>query len=153
MALSQNQFTITTLSGTLIQGDTMTMEFYDASAATVVAPGEFVTISAVSNPSPAGIKCAKGSAITSSYFGVVVTNPLKDSYSVGEKLEVAKLGSIVILSSNTAITAGGKVQYNPSTKLIEAYGTSSNGTDIGIALETAVNQYDLIKVFIYPAIA
>jgi len=147
MALTMNQFEMATLKGTLESGSVIECEFYSASASATVIPGEFVCLG--STVAPNVTKVIKGTGLTSAYFGVVLTNPLKDSYAVGEKLQVAILGSIVLVEASAAITAGASLQYAYDTFKV-ATQTDSN-TIVGIALENASADTSLLRAFIYRA--
>jgi hypothetical protein len=144
MALNQNQFGMVTTAGTRISGATMTVEFYDASAATTLVPGEMVCLG--STVAPNVTKVIKGTGLTSAYFGVVLTNPLKASYVTGDKLEIAVLGSVVMMTAGAAVTAGANLQYAYDTFKVVTQ-TASN-TIIGVALENGVDT-TLIRVFVF----
>ena len=141
MALNQNQFSISTLKGTKDSGVSIDCEFYSATSTDVVTPGEVVILS--STLAPGVSKVAVGADATLKAFGVVLTNPLKDSYAVGDKLEVGILNSIVMLEASAAITAGASLQYDPATKKV-ATKTSSN-TVVAIALENAAGDGSLVR--------
>ena len=145
MALNQNQFSMLTTVGTRISGPTMTVEFYDASASTTLVAGEMVCIGSTVRPNVT--KVIKGTGLTSLYFGVVLTNPLKESWTTGEKLEIAIMGSIVTMTASALITAGASLQYAYNTFKV-ATQTASN-TIIGIALDNATADDDLIRVFVF----
>jgi predicted RecA/RadA family phage recombinase len=145
MALNQNQFGMLTTAGTRIAGQTMTVEFYSASASATLVPGEMVCIG--STVAPNVTKVIKGTGLTSAYFGVVLTNPLKDSYAVGDKLEIAVLGSVVMMTASAPITAGASLQYAYDTFKV-ATQTASN-TIIGVALDNATADAGLIRVFVF----
>lgn len=145
MALNQNQFGMLTTTGTRIGGPTMTVEFYSANAAATIAPGEMVCIG--STVAPNVTKVIKGTALTDPYFGVVLTNPLKDSYAVGEKMEIAILGSTVIMQASAVITAGASLQYAYDTFKV-ATQTASN-TIVGVALDNSLGNASLIRAFIF----
>lgn len=147
MALTMNQFKMATLKGTLESGPVLECEFYSADASATVAPGEFVCLG--STVAPNVTKVIKGTGLTSAYFGVVLTNPLKDAYAVGEKLQVAVLGSIVIVEASAVITAGASLQYAYDTYKV-ATQTGSN-TIVGIALENSTGDTKLLRAFIYRA--
>jgi hypothetical protein len=148
MALNQNQFTISTTKGTLEGGIgaalSMSVEFYDASPAATVSAGEWVVLSSTTSGNVTRV--AKGADLESSYFGVVLTNPLKDTYAVGDKLEIGILGSVVHAEASAAITCGAKVQYNPATAKV-ATQTASN-TVVGVAIENAVGDASLVRVMV-----
>ena len=147
MALTSNQFEMATLKGTLESGSVLECEFYDASAATALIPGEFVCLG--STVAPNVTKVIKGTGLTSAYFGVVLTNPLKDSYVTGEKCQVAILGSIVIVEASGVITCGASLQYAYDTFKVATHADSN--TIVGVALENSTADTKLLRAFIYRA--
>jgi hypothetical protein len=147
MALNQNQFGMTTTKGTLISGKSMTVEFYSATATDTITPGEFVKL--VSTTTGLVTKASVGSAATDAYFGVVLSNPLKEAYAVGEKMEIAMMGSLVILEASAAITAGASLQYAYDTKKAATH-TASN-TVVGIAMENAAADASLFRALVFRA--
>ena len=147
MALLQNQFAMSTVVGTKVSGtNVITVEAYDASAATAFVPGEAVKLYSTTN----GLvpKVAKGSAATDLYFGVILTNIVKESWATTEKFEIALATTIVYMTASAAITAGAKVQYDYSTGKI-ATQTSTN-TVIGVALDNASGDGVLVRVYLDP---
>lgn len=147
MALTMNQFKMATLVGTLDSGPAMEVEFYSASASATLVPGEFVCLG--STVAPNVTKVIKGTGLTSAYFGVVLTNPLKDSYAVGEKLQIGILGAIVMVQASAVITAGAALQYAYDTFKVATQADSN--TIVGIALENAAGDTSLFRAFIYRA--
>ena len=145
MTLNQNQFGMLTTVGTRISGPSMTVEFYDASAATTLVAGEMVCIGATVRPNVT--KVIKGTALTDAYFGVVLTNPLKESWVTGEKLEIAILGSIVTMTASGAFNAGGSLQYAFDTFKV-ATQTASNSI-VGVAMDNSTGNNALVRVFVY----
>ena len=145
MTLTMNQFSMSIVAGTRQWGQTMTVEFYSANAADTVSPGEFVCLS--STVAPLVTKVAKGTGLTSKYFGVVLTNPLKAAYAVGEKMEIAVIGACVICQASAAITCGDSLQYDYSTgKVATQVGSNSI---VGIALENALADASLLRVVLF----
>ncbi len=145
MALLQNQFAITTTKGTKDSGtQVVSAEFYSATPGTVVGPGEFVIIS--STVAPGVTKVTLGVDATSKYYGVVLADIQKESWAIGEKLEVGILGCIVMLEASAAITAGQSLEYDPATKKVAA--VVSSDTVVGIALENAAADLSLVRCLI-----
>lgn len=143
MALNQNQFALTTTAGTKTAGTNIrTCEFYSATATDTIAPGTAVAISSTVN----GLvtKVAKGADTDGAWYGVVLTNPLKDSYAVGEKVEVAFALTDVLMTASAAITAGASVMFDPATGKVAT--KTSTHTVLGVALENAAADGDLIRV-------
>lgn len=147
MALNQNQFAMATLTGTKVSGvNVITCEFYSASASDTIAAGEAVILSSTTN----GLvtKVAKGTGATDLYIGVVLTNPLKESFAVGDRVEIALTSTIVMMTVSAAVTAGAKLQYAYDTGKV-ATATGSN-TVIGLAMENATADAQIIRVFVNP---
>lgn len=149
MALNQNQFAMTTLKGTLDSSGasaSLSVEFYSASPSAVLTAGEFVLVS--STPNPGVTRVSQGSAITDKFAGMILTNPLKDAWAVGEMAEMALAGSIAMAEASAAITAGALVQYDPATKKCA---TKASGSQVGVAMENASGDGSLFRILIQPA--
>lgn len=147
MTLLQNQFAMTTVAGTKLSGmNVITAELYDASAATAFVPGEFVVLGSTVNATVP--KVIKGTGLTNLYFGVILTNPLKDSWVTGDRVEIGLATTIVYMTASASITAGAKLQYDYSTGKV-ATQTASN-TVVGMAMDNASTDGDLIRVYIQP---
>lgn len=144
MALNQNQFSISTLKGTKDSGVSVSGEFYSATPTDVLTAGECVVIAATS--APGVTKVSQSAVLTLKSYGVVLTNPLKDSFAVGDKIEVGIIGCIVMMEASAAIVAGASVQYDPATKKIAT--KASTNTIVGLALESAAADGDLIRVLV-----
>lgn len=145
MALNQNQFSMTTLKGTLDSGIGAQLSMTVEVSGGALTPGEFVAlVSTVGGNVP---KVAAGADEEAKAFGVVLTNPLKDSYAVGEKCEIGILGSVVICEASAAITAGAAVEYVPSTKKVR---TQVAGMRVGVAIENAAADASLVRVMVMP---
>jgi hypothetical protein len=142
--LNQNQFSITTLKGTLDSGNSITCQFHSVVAGDVVTPGEFVCLSsALASAAPAVSVVEKGVDKASKYLGMVLTNPLKSAWLVSEKLEVAILGTIAMVEVAGAVPAGSSLAYDPATKRV---GVAAQGdTVVGLAMETASSAGQLIR--------
>jgi hypothetical protein len=148
MPLNQNQFALDTLKGSKIAGgpaQVMSVEFYSATATDVISAGEFVILDSLT---PAGSvpRVKVGADADAAYFGVVLTNPIVESFGVGEYLEIGILGSVVVCEASVAINVGQSVAYAPGTKKIDVAG----GTEkvVGIALSKASANGDLIRVLV-----
>ena len=146
MTLSLNQFAMTTLAGTKVSGDNVqTVEFYDASASATITSGEMVILSA--NTTLGHVtKVQKGAGLTSAYFGVVLTNPLCASYAVGDKMEIACLGVIVMMTASTVISSGAYLQYDYSAGKVAT--RAGSNTIVGQAMDSATADGDLIRMFV-----
>lgn len=144
MALDQNQFSITTLAGTKVQGEAiLTAEFYSASSTDTIAAGYPVALASTTNGLVS--KVAAGADESASWVGVVLTNPLKDAFAVGDRLEVALNQCVVMMTASAAITAGAALECDPATGKVY---TKSAGTQVGIALENAAAASDLLRVLV-----
>jgi hypothetical protein len=144
MALSMNQFGLSTLAGSKVQGEAIiTGEFYSATGTDTVAPGYAVALASTVNGLPS--KVAAGATASAAWVGVVLTNPLKDSFAVGEKVEVALNQCVVMMTASAAITAGAQLDFDPATGKVL---THSAGTVLGLALENAASANDLIRVLV-----
>ena len=133
------------LAGTKDSGPTIECEYYSATPTETIAAGEFVLIQSTTAPNVT--KVVKGTGATDKYFGVVLTNPLKADFAVGDKIEVAIMGAIVLCTASAVIAAGASLQYDYSAKKV-ATQTASN-TIVGIALENAAADAALLRVFIF----
>lgn len=147
MALNQNQFAMSTLKGTKDSGlgTVLEVQIYDASATTEFVAGEMVCIGSTTAPNIT--KVIKGTGLTSAYFGVILTNPLKASFYSGDKVQIAILGSIVLVEASAPITAGASLQYDYSTAKF-ATQTASN-TIVGIAMENAAADTSLFRMMVF----
>lgn len=150
MALSINQFALTTEVGTKVgSSGVITAQFYSASASDTIAAGEFVVLSATTNGQVT--KVAKGSGLTDGYVGVVLTDPMKETFAVGDKVTVAMRGTVAMAKASAAITCGAKLQYAYASGKVATVAASAN-TIVGIALEDAAADGDLIRVMVDPQI-
>jgi len=145
MTLLQNQFAMSITTGTWQSGPTLECEFYSASAAATLAPGEFVCLGSTTAPNVT--KVIKGTGATSKYFGIVLTNPLKDAYAVGERVQIGVLGAIVMATASASITCGDSLQYDYSAVKV-ARQTAAN-TIVAIAMENASGNDSLLRVFVF----
>jgi len=148
MALNQNQFALETLKGSKISGhedNVMTVEFYSATASDTIAPGSFVKFdtATVANNVP---RVSVGADATADFVGVVLTNPMKETFAVGDKLEIALLSAVVVLEASAAIAAGALVQFAPATGKC-ATKTSTN-TVVARAIEPAAADGSLFRALI-----
>lgn len=147
MALNQNQFTISTLQGTMDSGGSgasLSVEFYSATSTDVITPGEAVVIA--STPAVGVTRVQAGVDVTSAYRGVILTNPLADSFGVSQKCEMAIEGAVVMMTASAAITAGAAVQYDPVAKQIATL--SGTNWQLGIAMENAAGSGSLIRMLV-----
>ena len=147
MALTQNQFAMSTLVGTKLSGSNLiSAEFYSATGTDTIVPGEMVILSTTTNG--ACIKVAKGAGLTAAYIGVVVTDVVKDSFAVGDKIVVALFSSIVYMTASAAIATGAVLQYATATGKVVANASVGTNTTVGRALEAASADGDILRVMI-----
>ena len=147
MALLQNQFAMSTVVGTKVSGtNVITVQAYDASAATQFVPGEVVKMASTTNGLVPVVQ--KGSAATDLYLGVILTSIVKEAFVSGERFEIALASTIVYMTASAAITAGAKLQYDYTTGKV-ATQTATN-TVIGMALDNATGDGVLIRVYVQP---
>lgn len=146
--LSQNQFTMSTLKGTLDSGTSLTCQYHSADPADAIAAGEFVMLADVaSSLAPAVSVVKKGVDRASPYLGLVLTNPLKAAWLPGDKLEVAILGTIAMVEAASAIASGASLGYDPAQpgKVI---GAGPGESVVGIAMEKASAAGQLIRCLV-----
>ena len=79
---------------------------------------------------------------------MVVTDALKDTFAVGDKVKVAILGGVVLCKASAAITCGAALQYAYATGKVATNASVGTNTTVGIALENAAADGDLLKVLI-----
>jgi hypothetical protein len=136
---------MSTIKGQRVSGtDVLTVEFYSATPTDTIVPGAGVIIHSTVNGLVTKVKA--GAAVTADWFGVVLSSPLKAAYAVSDKMEIALLGTILMVEASAVITAGAKLQMDPATDKV-ATQTASN-TIIGFALENAAADGDLIRMFV-----
>lgn len=88
-------------------------------------------------------------AITESALGVIVYNPRKNQYDVGDIVELACRGSVVYMETSAAIARGANVQAATATGLV-ATRTSTNHR-VGKMLDKPTAANVLARVLIDPA--
>lgn len=151
MVMNQNQFTMSTLKGSRLFGEAanvMTVELYNASATAEFVAGEFILLDSATgaNSTP---RAVKGTAVNDVFFGVILTNPLTESFYAGDRVEIGILGSHVLCEAAGAIAVGAQVSYDPTTKKVVNWVTGSPvPSKVGIALTKAAADGDLISVFV-----
>lgn len=146
--LSQNQFTLSTLKGTLDSGTSITCQYHSASPADAISAGEFVMLADVASASaPAVSVVQKGVDRASKYLGMVLTNPLKAAWLPGDKLEVAILGTIAMVEAGSALASGASLGYDPATPGV-VIGAGPGESVVGIAMEKATAAGQLIRCLV-----
>lgn len=146
--LNQNQFTITTLKGTLDSGTSITCQYHSADPADSISAGEFVMLADVAAAvAPAVSVVKKGVDRASQYLGMVLTNPLKAAWVSGDKLEVAILGTIAMVEAGSALASGASLAYDPLTPGV-VIGAGAGESVVGIAMEKATAAGQLIRCLV-----
>lgn len=88
-------------------------------------------------------------AITDMAFGVIVYNPRKNQYAVGDIVELACRGSVVYMETSAAIARGANVQAATATGLVATRASTNYRVGKMLDKPTAANQ--LARVLIDPA--
>lgn len=146
--LNQNQFSITTLKGTLDSGSSITCQYSSADPADPISAGEFVMLADVAAAvAPAVSVVKKGVDRASKYLGMVLTNPLKASWVSGDKLEVAILGTIAIVEAGSALASGVRLTYDPASPGV-VLGAGPGESVVGIAMEKATAAGQLVRCLV-----
>ena len=148
VSLNQNQFALATLKGTKYSGHecaVMTCQFYSATPSATIAPGSFVVLSSQTLAGKTPV-VEVGADSEADYFGVVLTNPMKEAFAVGDRLEVAIIQSVVMLEASAAIAAGALVQFDPSTGKCAT--KASTNTVVARAIEPAAADGSLFRALI-----
>jgi hypothetical protein len=146
--LNQNQFTITTLKGTLDSGSSITCQYHSADPADLISAGEFVMLADVAaSVAPAVSVVKKGVDRASKYLGMVLTNPLKAAWASGDKLEVAILGTIAMVEAGSALASGARLTYDPASPGV-VLGAGPSESVVGIAMEKATAAGQLVRCLV-----
>lgn len=114
-----------------------------ANQATALVPAQAVLIEDATGDA---IPVTDIAAITDAVFGFVTYNTRTDSYSAGDMVKIAKAGDVMVMEASAAISRGAQVMVVISGNKV-ATKTSTN-TTIGIALDKAAADGDLIRVLI-----
>lgn len=144
--MNPNQFNQTVVKGQAdlgIQPSVITCVVEAAPGSDIIA-GQCVKFKGVAGAAPviAGI-----GADTDNFFGVALYNLKGSSFGGSESLEVATDGSVVYMEAAGAITAGDEVMPVVTGAKVTAASGSAKAR-IGIALDAAAADGDLIRVFI-----
>lgn len=84
-------------------------------------------------------------ALTDEVFGFVIYNAVDNNPQANDKVNVAIDNSIMYMEAGAAIDRGATVEVAASNKIITSAGTN---TKIGIALDAALADGDLVRVLI-----
>ena len=95
------------------------------------------------NPIPA---VTPFTANTDALWGFIAVNIKDASYSAGDRVEIARSGTVMQMTAGGAIARGAKVEYAfASNKVITSAGTN---TVVGVAFDKAGADGDIIRVII-----
>jgi len=142
MALTSNSFNITPVKGQLTLDpnfNTLSCQIDLSETATLVA-GQAVLIKDVVSGQ---IPVEEIAAITNAIFGFIPLNFKTNEYEAGDQVKVARTGAIMFMEASAAIARGASVEVVISGNKVA---TQSSGTTIGIALDKAAADGDLIRV-------
>lgn len=118
------------------------VEFYSSTATDKLPAGAFVKLytSSTSTNHPVAQVCA----VTDVPYGMVVYDPIKPSYAVGELFKIAKTGDEVWCVAESAVDVGDKLQFTTDWTVDDT--TTSTYAYIGVALTKAAAKGDFVKV-------
>lgn len=118
------------------------VEFYSATATDTLPAGAFVKLyaSSTSTDHPVASVCA----VTDVPYGMVVYDPFKPSYKVGDKFKIAKTGDEVWCVAESAVDVGDKLQFTTDWTVDDT--TTATYAFCGVALTKAAAKGDLVKV-------
>lgn len=109
---------------------------------TPLLAGAVVTIDGtVSNPNA---PVAKQAAVTDEILGVVVYNPILNSFVANDRIAVARENDVIWLPAAAAITAGSELYFNANNQVTST--ATAGNTIIGKALTPATAENDLVQV-------
>ena len=112
---------------------------------TTLKAGDLVTLDDTSTNTNAPVVVAFNSSNPNGIpFGVVSYNPIKSSYTTGERVGLARDFDVIWKTANRAIPVGAPIIFDANNKV----GVSSGSTKLieGIALTPASDDGDLIQV-------
>lgn len=110
--------------------------------ATPLIAGAVVTIDgAISNPNA---PVAKQAAVTDEILGVVVYNPILNSFIANDRIAVARENDVIWMPAAEAITAGSELYFNANNQVTPT--ATAGNTIIGKALTPATAENDLVQV-------
>ena len=144
MVQLQNQFIQTPEKGQLTldpNWSSLNVQVSTNEAATLV-PGRAVLIEdAVGKQIPV----VKAALTTDAIFGFVTFNVRTDEYVALDQVKVAKTNDIMLMEASAAIARGASLEYVVTGQKVA---TKATGTTIGVALDKAAADGDLIRVLI-----
>lgn len=107
-----------------------------------LVPGQSVKIYDVAGGVP---KVVARDADSDAVFAFIIRNPKDASYEAGDSCEIAIAGSVIYMTAAAAIARGATVEAVVASKKVQ---TVSTGSPVGIALDKAAADGDLIRVYI-----
>lgn len=109
---------------------------------TPLMAGAVVTIDgSISNPYA---PVAKQAAVTDEILGVVVYNPILNSFVANDRIAVARENDVIWMPAAAAITAGAELYFNANNQVTST--ATAGNTIIGKALTPASAENDLVQV-------
>lgn len=148
MALSINSFQLGIVAGAIsLQGQGMVLTGrVSASQTPAIVAGQAVKL--VTSSTTGGIPEVESlTSATDVPFGVAIYNIKDASYAARAKVELALRNTIIYMTAASAITQGSFVKFDYLTNKI-SLNTDSNIPSIGVALDRASADGDLIRVII-----
>lgn len=88
----------------------------------------------------------KQAAVTNKIAGVLVYNPMKNSFVANDLIAIARSGDFVYLPAAAAITVGADLYFNANNE-VTATATAGNSI-VGTAWTTAAAKGDMVKVLL-----
>ncbi len=122
-------------------GDTINVQIVDADPDKIYVPGQAVLIADVANGKLVSVTA--GSAATDDYCAVITDNQLKSEFKAGDVVEVALIGSHMVMEAGAAIAGGVKVEFVEAGAKVVG---QSSGTVLGRTLIAAAADGDLTIV-------
>lgn len=154
MAQNMNQFTQTPVVGdidlaTTDRANVFTCRFIDASATagTTLVPGEGVNLVDLGASDSAGPPIVdERAANTDAIFGINIYKTEKNAAESGDRVQIARAGSVIFMNAGAAIARGASVELVLATpgNVI----TQSTGTTLGLCLDKATAANDLVRILI-----
>lgn len=153
MALTQNQFSQSTVQGVLdlkFNGQTVSAQV-DATSAGGLIPGQAVKMVDSAGGIPKMVECA---AVSDDVFGFINYDLKSQSFGVGDKIEISCMhGNVMYMTSSAAIARNAKVMLVISGSKV-ATAAGSGTVVVGRAFDKATAANQLIRVIIdLPGIA
>ncbi|MBQ8475800.1 DUF2190 family protein, partial [bacterium] len=109
---------------------------------TALSTGAVVTLDSTSTNTDAPV--AKQAAVTDKIFGVLTFNPVKNQFTAGDRIAIARENDIIFKTAAGAISVGSDVYFTADNK-VTAAATAGNSI-LGTALTPASAEGDLIQV-------